>query len=154
MRRFAFRLERVARIRQIERDRARGEWVAAAGAQAAVERRLAEVRQAAQAEAAGIVVGRQAGPDEVRATAFRAGLRAQVAQLAAADLVVAAEITMQRATALQEADRSVRGLERLEDRSREQWRAEVQREEGLTADDVAGTRAAAAAIARSWEARA
>lgn len=153
MRRFAFRLDRIARIRQIERDRARGEWVAAAGAQAAVERRLAEVRRAAQAEAAGIVVGRQTGPAEVRATAFRAGLRAQVARLAAADLVVAAEITMQRAAALQAADRSVRGLARLEDRSREQWRAEVQREEAQVTDDVAGTRAAATAIARRWEAR-
>lgn len=146
MRRWTFRLERVARIRQIERDRAHGEWVMARAGQQTIEHQLERMRQAARAEAAGLAVGQVRDATAVRAAAFRAGLRAQAAQLAVAQLATAAAATDQAATVLLEASRKVDVLAKLEQRQHEEWQSATAREETKTADDMSGTRAAARAV--------
>jgi flagellar export protein FliJ len=148
MRRFTFRLERVARIRQIEQDAAQADWVRATAAQTAVEQRIEQLREAARAEAAGIAVGQVRWADEVRATAWRADLRAQAIQVAVGDLARAQAQTRQAAEALLQASRKVDALERLRDRQREDWTVEATRDVAKALDDVTGTRAAAAAMQR------
>lgn len=148
MKRWSFRLERVARIRQIERDRAHGDWVRSMSQQRLIEQRIADLRDAARAEANGIAVGQIRTIEEVRAGAFRAGLRAQAAELAVTDLTAAEAATAQAAATLLQASRKVDVLAKLETRQREEWQVAADREQTLVADDLSSTRAAARAMRR------
>lgn len=139
MKRFAFRLDRVARVRVIERDRARGEWAAARHRQAEVQLRLDTVREAARAEAVGQVAGQRL---DVRATAFRAGLRAQAVQISTQDLQQAQTVTHETGQVLRDAARRVDALDRLRATKHEEWRIATGRDQAKALDDIATTRAA------------
>lgn len=147
MKRFAFRLDRVARVREIERDRARGEWAAARHHQAQVQQRLDTVREAARAEAVGLIAGQQL---DVRATAFRAGLRAQAVQISTSDLQAAQATTAEAGQVLQAAARRVDALDRLRTTKHEEWRIEHNRDEAKSLDDIATTRAARGNLLGAW----
>ncbi len=142
MKRFVYRLDRVARVRRVEQDRAQGEWAAARARQQAVEGRLQAVRDAATAEATGMRVGNGGDVTSLRATAFRAGLRAQAVVHAQEELVGARSTTDQAGLALREAARKVDALARLERHKREEWLQEHKREEARMTDDIVSTRAA------------
>lgn len=141
MKRFAFRLGRVARVREIERDRARAAWAEARASQTAAEQRLDEVRQAAEAESVGIRVGASQATSDVRALAFRASLRARAAEIALHDLTVAGEQADARAEELLVAARRLDALEKLRTRQRETHDLEVRRAEAAMLDDLATIRA-------------
>lgn len=142
MKKFSFRLARVARVRQIERERAEADHARARAQEAAVQARIQRLREQAEAEANGIKVGNVSHVSDVRATAFRASLRARAAEIAMVDLAQASAATAERAEALVTATRKVDALAKLEGRHREQWAAEVRREEAVFLDDIATTRAA------------
>ena len=139
MRRFEFRLQRVARVREIERDRARGDLATARQAQAAVEQRLEAARTAARAEPVGLAAD---GPIDLRAAAFRAGLRAQAVTIAVGDLTVAAEAVDAATARLQDAARRLDALDRLRASQHQAWLLAARRHEARVLDDVATTRAA------------
>lgn len=142
MKKFSFRLARVARVRAIERDRARAEWAAAKAQQVDAEVRLQNLRDEAAADANGMGVGQVMSTADIRAAAFRASLRARAAEMAMVDLARASEATAEKADALLSATRKVDALGKLEERHREDWGLEVRREEALVLDDIATTRAA------------
>lgn len=144
MKKFSFRLDRVARVRQIERERAEAEHARARAEEAAVQARIRRLREQAAAEANGIAVGNVSSVVDVRATAFRASLRARAAEIAMVDLAQASQVTAERAEALLVATRKVDALGKLEGRHREHWAAEARREEAAFLDDIATTRAARA----------
>ncbi|WP_370327639.1 hypothetical protein [Euzebya sp.] len=139
MKRFAFRLDRVARVREIERDRARGTWVQARAEEVRITERLADLRTAAEAQAAGY--GDVATQPDLRAAAFRAGLRAQAVEVAVTELRDASAVTAEAAGVLHVAQRRVDALGRLEARKREEWTEESRRAETLELDDLSTTRA-------------
>ena len=141
MKRFHFRLERVVRVREIERDRARGDWAAAQAQQTAIQTRVEQVREAASAESAGMLLGGGGDATSLRAAAFRSGLRAQALVQARAELVDAQQVTEQTAVVLRDAAQRVDALGRLERRQREEWQLDVRRDEAKEMDDIATTRA-------------
>lgn len=141
MKRFSFRLDRVARVREIERDRARASWAAARAEQVEAEQRLQDMRAAAEAESVGIRVGAQQATSDLRALAFRASLRARAAEIAVHDLTTAGAAAEARAEDLLVAARRLDALERLRVRQVEAHDLEVRREEAAVLDDLATTRA-------------
>ncbi|WP_108664220.1 flagellar FliJ family protein [Euzebya rosea] len=142
MKRFAFRLSRVQRVREIERDRARGEWARARAQQTAAEQQLQTLRADAAAEANGLGTGTVMTTADVRAAAFRASLRARAAEMATMELARAREATEARAAELLAANTAVDALDKLEQRHRETWEADARRHEAAVLDDVATTRSA------------
>jgi flagellar export protein FliJ len=141
VRRFAFRLDRVARVREVERDRAQAQWAVARRRRDEVAARLDGLREAARAEAVGLVPGR---PADLRAVAFRATLRAQAVELGAAELQTATAAAEDAGAALRSAAQRVEALDRLRDAQRESWQVAARRDEAAVLDDVATTRAARA----------
>lgn len=142
MKKFSFRLARVARVRQIQRDQAQAEFMRARAAQQAVEARIADLRAQAAADANGMTVGAVRSPADIRAAAFRASLRARAAEMAMVDLARAGEEALARAEDLTAASRKVDALGKLRERHHEDWALDVRREEALVLDDIATTRAA------------
>lgn len=146
MKGFQFRLARLKRVRLVEERASRERFVA-------TERRAREAEDAVlraeeDVQAAGI---------ELRAEQSK-GTVSPVGVLTALDAVARlrdrVEVLRGRAEPLRaaaEAERAewndrrrdLRGLERLEDRDRERWWAEIGRREALIMDEVAGLRAAA-----------
>ena len=142
MKRFAFRLSRVQRVREIERDRARGEWARARAEQTAVEQQLDKLRADAAAEANGLGPGTVMTTADVRAAAFRASLRARAAEMATLELAQAQQVTDARTAELLAATTAVDALDKLEQRHREAWETDARRHDAAVLDDVATTRSA------------
>jgi len=143
---FHFRLARLKRLREIEESAARERFLAvervARDAEEAVERARAEVvaaedslraTQSSASFAPGTVLTSLVAIDALRARVRTLVERARTAR---------AEAEVQR-EAWSVRRRDVKGLERLEDRDRERWRAEEAHREAQTLDEVASLRAAA-----------
>lgn len=155
MRSFQFRLARILRVREVEEQAARERFLAAdriardAEARADAARdtlasALAELRdsQSEHALAPGFLVAAQNTLDELRRRRQSALDRARTQRLQASA----------EQTAWAERRRDVKGLERLSDRDRERWLAEMGRAEAQQLDEVGSMRAAARAReAASWE---
>jgi flagellar export protein FliJ len=145
VKRFAFRLERLARVRAIEEQIARESWaLAERGARAAeerAERALADVRAARATLREQLGAGRLVPAELLQrqslcdALAARRGLALQRAASARA----AAE--SERGLWLAE-KRKLEGLERLEQRDLEAWRLAENAHDAAELDEVAATRAA------------
>lgn len=159
MARFQFRLARLLKLREIDEELARDAFLAADHKARDAER---AVELASQERARAI--------DDARAMQSSAKLEPH-ALLAAGTCVERALVRLQERTrvaqglrAKAEAERAtwtarradLKGLERLQDRDRDAWRAEEGRREAQTLDEVASVRAQAARRAaekegRSWE---
>lgn len=146
MRRFRFRLERLARVRRIQEEQERERWLAAelarreadaaeAGAReqtAAVEAELRR-RQADAALGVDAVLVAQAALERARGAEVRARERTRTATFQAERLRAPWD----------ERRQEVRGLERLEQRARTAWRREELLREAAELDEVAAQRSQA-----------
>lgn len=155
MRGFQFRLARVLRIREVEEQAARERFLAADrvardaetradDARAAETRAQDELRagQRAATLAPSFLLAAQAAIDELRRRRQSLTERARTLRFQA----------NAEQTAWAARRRDVRGLERLEDRDRERWRADEAAAEAQTLDEVGSLRAAARERERaSWE---
>ena len=139
MKRYAFRAEKVLRVRRLQEDIARS-GVAAARRDEAV----AAAALAASQDRYSQLVGQVPAPQS--ATAFlawqeRAGQRAGAVIGAQSQQRVAREATATALDGWRDAHRNVEGLERLDDRRREEYEVEVRRDEDLQADETVIARA-------------
>lgn len=144
MKRFRFRLSRLSRVRAIQEELARAEWRAAEDLALRAEARVHEMQDLVAATNAALrellasgevpqleVLAHQDLQDRVRA-----GL--QQARRQAGELRVAAERAREPWTALRV---ELEGLQRLEDRARENHHAELTRAENAELDQIAQDRA-------------
>lgn len=137
MKRYRFRLEQVLRVRRMQEEAARGQLLAATVAMTVEERQLA-ARDAAY-EAVRTPTERQSAAEFVceqhRRSTFAAAVLAQrVAVRAAQD-----EVDRARAAWSETASR-VGALERLDERQRSEHRAQTQKEDELTTDELVVSR--------------
>lgn len=142
MKKYAFRLEAVLRVRRIEEERAMAALLAAnralTEAEAELERRLAHYRQVGAPQ--GVLAHDQYLKVRSRQDAAAAGV------VAAGATRVMAEAEVARARDLwASAATKVKALERLDDRRRQEHAAAGLREEIVVLDEVAAARLAGAA---------
>ncbi|MBK7642522.1 MAG: flagellar FliJ family protein [Planctomycetes bacterium] len=156
MKRFAFRLQRLARVRSIEEQIAREKW-------ALVERRARTAEETAERALADVHAGRAALRTELERGAL---VPAQLLQRqdACDALVQRRGAALQRARAARaEADveravwlgqkRKLDGLERLEERDHNAWRLAESASSAAEIDEIASVRAARKARLESAETR-
>ena len=139
MRKFVFRLATLLKLRAADRDQRRSELAHAQRALAMIDERLDELQQELQSarqalrELAG--VGHLAVDSLLDNQRYELILMAEKKSIDAQRKQVAAEADRRR-LALVEADRRVKTLEKLRDRSQERHRAEAQRREAKQLDEV------------------
>lgn len=137
---FSFRLQTVLRLRIAERDERRGELAKALRAVEVLEERRQQVTK--ELEDNQKLARRLAGPGTanieriVQTHRYEAILKAGLAQIIAQEKQVAAEVERRRQI-LTEADRQVRVLEKLEERKREEYQRQEQRQAMKQLDEVA-----------------
>lgn len=147
MKRYAFRLARVLRVRRLQEELLRAAWLEArARADAA---RAAEAAQARELELARAELARLQGAGALDPSAVLrhqdlcARSERELARLAARARTLEAEAA-RRSDALRQARTAVRGLERLDERRRRAHREDCDRREQLETDETAARRFAAA----------
>ncbi len=143
MKRFRFRLERLARVREVQEELARATWAGAEREAREGEEQadaLAEALRAAQRE---LVAARR----DPRGGAARALVAERTLDTLAERLRSARERARTRRAqadrlrdAWRERERDVAALERLEERARERHQLEAGRAEALVADEAAARR--------------
>jgi flagellar export protein FliJ len=145
MKRFQFRLARLAKVRELQEEIARAEWQAAEDLALRAELRVTELLELV-AETNAALRELQGSPDlssgEVLALQDlleRVLFTLEGARRQAAELRAAAEHAREPWTALRV---EIEGLARLEGRAREQHRTEVTRAENAELDQIALERAA------------
>ncbi|WP_336250251.1 hypothetical protein [Stomatohabitans albus] len=141
MRKFNFRMERVARVRAIARDQAKAEWAQAQGAEVEAQQSLDQFRQAATAEAIGVVPGATFANHAFTGMTMRAQSRAMAVTAASQTLAQRQQATQAANDRLIERQRQVDAIEKLRVAARERWQEENRLEEAKTNDDLVGTRA-------------
>ncbi|MBI5363000.1 MAG: flagellar export protein FliJ [Planctomycetes bacterium] len=146
MKGYHFRLARLMRVRDVEERTAKERFLAADRIAREAEDAVVRARDAvrdAEGDLRAAQADRALSPTRVLTTLDAlAGLRARVRVLHERSLPLRAAAEVERA-AWSERRRDLRGLERLEDRDRERWRAEEGRREARTLDEVAAMRAEA-----------
>lgn len=146
MKGYQFRLARLKRVRDVEERTARERFLAADRIAREAEETVVRAREAvrdAEGDLRAAQSDRALSPVRVlTALDAIAGLRERVRMLHERELPLRAAAEAERA-AWSERRRDLRGLERLEDRDRERWRAEEGRREALALDEVAAMRAEA-----------
>lgn len=138
MKRYAFRAEKVLRVRRIQEDAARA---VVAGAQRA-EAEAVSVLGASLDRYAGLATPSQAQT----AAAFlgwqdRVGHRRDAVVQAAQNRRIAADTTASALESWRDAHGRVEGLERLDERRRDEYEVEVRRFEDATVDEIVTARA-------------
>lgn len=138
MRRFAFRLDAVLRVRRLQEELARAA-VATADAELAAARTVAATRLARLRDTVPV-------PGPVDGASFLAGRdtlarRADAATRAAGAVADAGERRAERLSAWGATHRAVAGLERVEARARDEHGIEVRRDEDRQVDELVVTRA-------------
>lgn len=149
MKRYAFGLQRVKRVRGVEEDLAKAEFSAAEASA-----RTAEARADACKVAIDLAIddlrGLQGSPQLSPATVIVALGLVDDARRAWFDAVELAQVARARAEELRRAwqarKRDLDGLERLDERARADWALEREREEARTIDDTAIQRNARARL--------
>lgn len=141
MRKFNFRMERVARVREIARDQAKADWARAQGAETAARQTLDQFRQAATAEAIGLVAGASFERASFSTMTARAQSRAHAVTQASQSLDHKVAATQSANEFLIEKQREVDAIEKLRVAARERWQEETRLEEAKNTDDLVGTRA-------------
>ncbi len=154
MKRFAFRLERLARVRAIEEQLARENWAlaerAARAAEERAERALSDVHSARAALRAELDSGRIEPAGRLQRQALADALVARRALALQRARAARAQAEVERALWLGQ-KRKLEGLERLEQRDLEAWRLAENAHAAAEIDEVAGARAARKARAESVE---
>lgn len=137
---FRFRLQSVLELRISERDERRGELAKALRAAELLEERRQQLAEELQDNQE--LARKLAGPGSanieriVHAHRYEAILKGTLTQLLAQAKQVAAEVERRRQI-LTEADRQVRVLEKLEERKREEYQRQEQRQQMKEMDEVA-----------------
>lgn len=146
MKGYHFRLARLKRVRDVEERTARERFLAADRRASDAEDAVARARDAvcaAEGDLRAAQSSRTLSPAHVlTALGAVAGMRERARVLHDRSLPLRAAAEAERG-AWSERRRDLRGLERLEDRDRERWRAEEGRREALALDEVAAMRAEA-----------
>lgn len=134
MSRYQFRLESVLRVRRVQEDRARAQLARArldeAEALRATKERRGRLRRAEQA------VMPTSEPTEWRSQRDRTDRLAAAVTASHLAEVHAAELSGSRLEQWERAAADLRALERLDERTREEWRAEQLRDEQRTIDEI------------------
>jgi flagellar export protein FliJ len=144
VRRFEFKLQRLARVRKVQEDLARAAWQAAESVVREAEHRL-EAAEASVGESLEDLRRLQSSPELVAARLVQA--QEVVARLAERRDAIARQLPGLRAEAdrLREPWQALRteleGLARLEEKARDRHRAEALRAEAAETDQVAMERA-------------
>lgn len=141
MRKFNFRMERVARVREIARDQAKADWARAQGAEAQARLALDQFRQAASAEAVGMTAGAIFADRSFAQITARAQARAAAVTTASQSLDQKSAATEVANAFLIEKQREVDAIEKLRVSAKERWYEETRIEEAKAIDDLVGTRA-------------
>lgn len=141
MKKFNFRMERVARVRAITRDQAKADWARAQGAELAARQDLDAFRQAASAEALGLVAGATFARTSFASLTARAQARAHAVTNASQALDHKVAATQAANEFLIEKQREVDAIDKLREAARERWHEETRIEEAKNTDDLVGTRA-------------
>jgi len=152
VKRFAFRLQRLARVRAIEERLVRESWaLAERGARAAEERAeaaLADVRAARAALLAELDSGALVPAEYLQRQSLTDGLLARRAHALQRARAARAAAEVERARWLAQ-KRKLEGLARLEQRDLEAWRLAENAQSAAEIDEVAAVRAARKARAES-----
>jgi flagellar export protein FliJ len=145
VKRFAFKLQRLARVRAIEEQIARESWAAtehaARKAEANAEQALQDVRDAREQQRKELAAGRVRAQELLQnqsladALVARRGLALQRARAARARAEVERALWLSH-------KRRLEGLERLEERDHELWRSAESAQSAAEIDEVAAVRAA------------
>jgi len=154
VKRFAFRLQRLARVRAIEERIGRESWaLAERGARTAEERAEAALRDV-QAARAGLLAeldsGKLVPAEYLQRQSLTDGLLARRAHALARARAARAKAEVERALWLAQ-KRKLEGLARLEQRDLEAWRLDENAQAAAEIDEVAAVRAARKARAESAE---
>ena len=141
MKRFEFRLATLLRLREAERDECRTRLASAMGVEAELHTQMQQLQAKISAARRDYTadVGHVDVDRLLAAQRYEIVLEMDRRRLAEQQVVVAAEIETCR-TALVEADRAVRVLERLRETQRERWRAEAEKQEHKLLDEIATQR--------------
>jgi len=152
VKRFAFRLQRLARVRAIEERLVRESWaLAERGARAAEERAeaaLTDVQSARAALLAELDSGALVPAEYLQRQALADGLLARRAHALQRARAARAQAEVERALWLAQ-KRKLEGLARLEQRDLEAWRLAENAQAAAEIDEVAAVRAARKARAES-----
>ena len=154
MKRFAFRLQRLARVRAIEERSARESWAlserAARAAEERAEQALAEVQTARFALRAELESGKLVPAEYLQRQALTDGLVARRAHALQRARAARAQAEVERALWLAQ-KRKLEGLARLEQRDLEAWRLDENAQAAAEIDEVAAVRSARKARAEAAE---
>ncbi len=154
MKRFAFRLQRLARVRAIEEQIARENWAlaerAARTAEERAERALSDVHEARAALRAELDSGRIVAAELMQRQSLADALVARRVLLLQRARAARAQAEVERALWLAQ-KRKLDGLGRLEQRDLEAWRLAENAQAAAEIDEVAAGRAARKARAESVE---
>lgn len=145
MKRFQFRLARLARVRALQEEQARAEWQAAEQEARAAEARTARAtadRDTARGLLADDLSAGALGPGEVMLAHGQLDrMDREIRQRREVQVTARFQADQARAP-WEERRRDVRALERLEERARDDHHREAEAAEAQTLDEVASTRAA------------
>ena len=138
MSRYRFRLESVLRVRRVQEDRARAQ-LARARLEELEARRATEVRRGRLRR--NMDVGMPSGdPDNWKAHRDRSDRLAAAVTASQAAELHAAELSTRRLEDWERAAADLRALERLDERHRDEWRAEQLRDEQRVLDEISTRR--------------
>jgi len=154
MKRFAFRLQRLARVRAIEERVVREKWALAERAARAAEERAAQALADVQAARAGLLAeldsGKLVPAEYLQRQSLTDALLARRAHALQRARSARAQSEVERALWLAQ-KRKLEGLARLEQRDLEAWRLDENASAAAEIDEVAAVRAARKARAESAE---